>query len=157
MKNLSILILCVTSVLILTQCNNSSVDKLCSNADSRGKVISELMNNDEYMMEVMDSMNTTHADAMVTASCGMMKGDKAGMQMMNSMMDMCKEDSSMCKKMMGKTMDMCDSDNSRCNMMLATMNEHPKSMQSMMDMGMCNTKGVIIADKKDGNSQHHMK
>lgn len=157
MKNLSILILSVTTVLMLTQCNNSSADKLCGNADSRGKVISELMNNDEYMMEVMDSMNTRHGDAMVTASCDMMKGEKAGMQMMNSMMSMCKDDSTMCKKMMGKTMDMCDSDDEKCKMMMATMNEHPKSMQSMMDMGMCNMKGMNMTQNKDDHSQHQTK
>ena len=54
----------------------------------------------------------------------------------------------MCKMMMGKTMDMCDMDKSKCSMMMGSMKEHPKSMQSMKDMGMCNMKGMDMSKMK---------
>ena len=149
MKKLTTILFSVATVLSFTQCTNPSADKLCSNADTRAKVITELMDNDAYMEEVMVAMKTKHGDAIVSTSCDMMKGDKAtGIQMMNSMMSMCKDDSSMCKMMMGKTMDMCDSDKGKCTMMMGSMKEHPKGMKDMKDMGMCDMKGMDMSKMK---------
>jgi hypothetical protein len=55
---------------------------------------------------------------------------------------MCKSDTSMCKMMMGKTMEMCDMDKEKCKMMMTSMQEHPKGMKDMKDMGMCDMKGM---------------
>jgi hypothetical protein len=154
MKKLAILLLSVSVLISFTQCSTPSPDKLCSDADTRGKIISELMNNDAYMKEVMDSMKTKHGDAIVSTSCDMMKGDKAmGTKMMNNMMDMCMADTSMCSMMMGKTMDMCDADQGKCNMMMGSMQTHLNVMKSME--GMCDMKDMKMDNKKEDHSQHH--
>ena len=102
------------ALISFTQCNNSTPEQLCSNAASRGKIISSLMNNDGYMKEVMDSMRTKHGDAMLSTVLVNAKNDQAmQMDMMNSMMSMCKSDTAMCKMMMDKTMEMCDMDQSK--------------------------------------------
>ena len=54
--------------------------------------------------------------------------------MMDNMMTMCKNDTSMFKMMMGKTMEMCDADQSKCNMMMGAMQPHPNVMRSMKGM-----------------------
>ncbi|PQJ12331.1 hypothetical protein CJD36_000820 [Flavipsychrobacter stenotrophus] len=149
MKKITTFLLAVAMMFSFTQCTNSSADKLCSNADTRAKVISELMNNDAYMKEVMVAMKTKHCDAIASTSCDMMKEDKAMQtKMMGSMMDMCMADTGMCKMMMGKTMDMCDMDKSKCSMMIGSMKEHPKGTQSMKDMGMCDMKGMDMSKMK---------
>jgi hypothetical protein len=88
----------VLVMILFTQCNDSSVDQLVSNADSRGNVISELMNNDAYMNQVVDSLHAKHAGAMFDRSSEMMKGDRQmGMKMIDNIMEMCKSDTSMFK------------------------------------------------------------
>lgn len=149
MKKLEIILFAVVAMFVFTQCTNSSTDTLCSNADSRAKVISELMDNDTYMKEVMVAMKAKHGDAIASTSMDMMKEDNAmGAKMMGNMMDMCMTDTGMCKMMMTKTMDMCDMDKSKCSMMLGSMKEHPKGMQSMKDMGMCDMKGMDMSKMK---------
>lgn len=130
MKKLIIAILAITGTFLLTQCTTANADNITSNADTRGKVISQLMNNDAYMNEVMDSMKTKHPHMM----------DMSGDNMMDKMMDMCKADSTMCKKMMGKTMEMCNNDSAKCKMMMNEMKPHPNVMKSMK--GMCDMKGM---------------
>ena len=143
MKKTIVLLLSFAAMVSFTQCNDSSVDKLCSNADTRAKVITELMDNDVYMKEVMVAMKTKHGDAIASASCDMMKEDKAmWTKMMGNMMNMCMTDTAMCKMMMGKTMEMCDMDKSKCSMMVSSMQSHPKGVKSMKDMGMCDMKGM---------------
>jgi hypothetical protein len=101
------------------------------------------MDNPTYMNEVMTAMKSKHGEAIVSTSCEMMKDDKATCEkMMVNMMDMCKTDTAMCKMMMGKIMEMCDMGKEKCKMMMTSMNEHPKGMQSMKEMGMCNMKGM---------------
>jgi hypothetical protein len=132
MKKITILLISALVVTLFTQCNNSSVDQLVSNADSRGNIISELMNNDAYRNQIIDSLHAKHAGAMFNMSSDMMKGDKQmGMKMMDNMMEMCKSDTSMFKMMMSKTMNMCEMDEAKCKMMASSMHEHPKVMKSM--------------------------
>lgn len=111
-----ILVLCVFAILLtLTQCNNASPDKITSDADSRAKTISVLMNNDAYMNQVMDSMQTKHPDAILSAVFIMANSDnKVQEKMMTKMMEMCKMDTSMTKMMVGKTMKMLDESNLGC-------------------------------------------
>lgn len=136
-KKILTIVFAVVTVLIFTQCDSNSGNEI-SNADVRAKVISELMDNDEYMKEVMGAMKIKHGEAIVSTSHDMMKDDKAiGTKMIGSMMDMCMGDTSMCKMMMGKTMEMCDMDKEKCKMMMTAMNEHPQGMKNMKDMGMC--------------------
>lgn len=138
MKNFTILILSFTAMVLFTQCSSPAPEKICDNTASRGRIISELMNNDTYMSEVMDSMKTKHQGAMMTTVFDNAKGDnQMQSEMMNKMMEMCKMDSSMCKMMMDKTMEMCESDSTKCNMMMNSMKSHPKvkmSMEGMNDM-----------------------
>lgn len=131
----SIMYITVLFVMVFfSQCNNTTTDDLTSNADSRGKIISQLMNNETYMSEVMDSMKSKHGMS------GGMEDSKnkmdMSMDMMSKMMEKCKTDTAMCKMMMDKTMDMCDQDSSKCKMMMESMKSHPKSMKMMQDMGM---------------------
>ena len=146
---MKIIILTVATIFSFTQCTNSSANKDYSNADTRAKLISELLDNDIYMKEVMVAMKAKHGEAIASTSYDMMKEDEATRtQMMGNMMDMVKTDTLMCKMMMTKTMAMCDMDKSKCQMMMASMKEHPKSMESMKEMGMCDMKGMDMNHKK---------
>ncbi len=126
MKKLIIAILAIAGTLSLTQCTTPNTDNVISNADTRGKVISQLMSNDAYMNEVMDSMKTKHPHMM----------DMSGDDMMDKMMEMCKADSTMCKKMMGKTMEMCNNDTAKCKMMMNEMKPHHNVMKALKGMKM---------------------
>lgn len=128
-----------TVLMTFTQCDNPSSEKVFSNAASRGKVISSLLNNEVYMKEVMDSMRTRHGDAMLSTVLVNAKNDPSmQMDMMNNMMSMCKSDTAMCKTMLGKTMEMCDMDPAKCKMMMGAMPSHPNVMKAMQ--GMCDMK-----------------
>jgi hypothetical protein len=142
MKKIITIVFAVATIFSFTQCSNNSSNEI-TNADNRAKVISELMDNPAYMQEVMTAMKTKHGEALVSTSCDMMKDDKETCtKMMGNMMDMCKSDTGMCKMMMGKTMDMCDMDKEKCKMMMTSMQEHPKGMNDMKEMGMCDMKGM---------------
>ena len=135
MKKIILSLFTGATMLLLTQCNTTP-ENLCSNAGTRGKIISSLMSNDAYMTEVMDSMRTKHSDAMLSNVFVMAKSDKKMQEnMMDKMTGMCNTDSSMCKMMMDKTMDMCEANQSKCDMMVGTMQSHPKMMKSMHQMG----------------------
>jgi hypothetical protein len=132
MKKTTILLISALVMILFTQCNNASIDQLVSNSDSRGNIISELMNNDAYRNQIMDSLRAKHAGVMFNMSSDMMKGDKQmRMKMMDNMMEMCKSDTSMFKMMMSKTMNMCEMDEAKCKMMASSMHGHPKVMKSM--------------------------
>jgi hypothetical protein len=148
MKKITLTLMTFAMLFLLMQCSNPSPEKLCTDAVTRGRIISCLMNNDGYMNEVMDSMRTKHPDVILSTVFVIAKEDKQMQEnMVDNMMGMCKADSSMCKTMMAKTMDMCDSDSGKCSMMMAAMNEHPKGMQAMKDMGMCDMKGMNMEQK----------
>ena len=149
MKKIILLPFAFAMLFSLTQCNNPAPEKLISNTETRGKIISALMNNDAYMNEAMDSMMIKHPDVILSTVFVLAKNDMHTQEnMMDKMTDMCKMDSSMCKMMMGKTMEMCDMDKSKCSMMMGSLKEHPKGMQSMKDMGTCDMKGMDINHKK---------
>ena len=153
MKKLNILLLSALSLILFSQCNNPTPDKLLQNSETRGKVISALMNDDNYSKELMDSMMHT---MMAGRGMSVMMSDASTKNMMmNNMMSMCSSDTSMCKMMMDKTMGMCDMDKSKCKMMMGSMQEHPKGIESMKDMGMCGMKSMNMAQKKGDHSQHH--
>ena len=142
MKNVKILLFAVVALMSFTQCESPAPEKNLEKADSRGKTISVLMNNDAYMKEVMDSMKTKHGGGMAMD----MPMDE---NMMNKMMEMCKKNPAMGKMMMDKTMAMCDADSSMCKMMMSSMKEHPNMMKSMKDMeGMGDMKGMKMDKKK---------
>ncbi len=139
MKKMKILFFALAAMMSFTQCESPAPEKTLEKADSRGKTISVLMNNDAYMKEVMDSMKTKHGGGMAMD----MPMDE---NMMNKMMEKCKADPTMCKMMMDKTMAMCDADSSMCKMMMTSMKEHPNMMKSMK--GMEDMKGMKMDKKK---------
>lgn len=142
MKTLTLSVLAFAMLFLLTQCNNPAPEKLCSNADTRGEIISVLMNNDDYMNQVMDSMRTKHPDVLLSSVFVIAKDDRQMQEgMMDNMNGMCKMDSSSCKMMMGKTMDMCDMDPSTCNMMIGSIQSHPNVKKAVQE-GMCGMKGM---------------
>ena len=59
MKKIVTIVFAVATIFSFTQCSNNSGNDI-SNADNRVKVISELMDNDVYMNEVMTAMKTKH-------------------------------------------------------------------------------------------------
>ena len=133
MKRVKILFFSLLALMSFTQCDNAAPTTTLQQADKRGKTISALMNNDAYMKEVMDSMKTKHGGAM---SMDMPMDEN----MMNKMMEKCKNDPAMCKMMMDKTMAMCNADSAMCKMMMTSMQPHPNVMKSMQ--GMCDMKGM---------------
>ena len=142
MKNFKI-ILAVASLLYFSGCTQPKAEEMLNNHARKQEIFSAILSNDAACSELMDSMMMTHHEQMMTKMNDMMKGNQPmQMGLMDNMMGMCKDDSSMCKMMMGKTMDMCDSDNGKCKMMMGTMQEHPKAMESMKGMGMCDMKDM---------------
>ena len=143
----------VIATITIIGCNNAqNTDKTLESTASRGKIISSLVHNHDYMTELMDSMSHSEHLSM------MMKKP----EMMDNMMEMCKTDSSMCKMMMSKTMDMCDADQGKCNMMSSMMMEHKPMMKCMMDdmneRGMMNEMGEPQGKgKPEDRLQHHDK
>jgi hypothetical protein len=124
MKPIAILLLSFTALFSLTQCNSTTPEMVSKDPAMRGKMISNLVNNEVYMQQVMDSMAVQH-------SKGMGKHEHAmNTEMMDKMMAACQTDSTMCKKMMSKTMDMCEADQAKCAMMMGAMQGHPKVMKS---------------------------
>lgn len=115
MKKITLILFAFAMVFTLTQCNNTSPDKLSSNADSRAKTISALMNDDAYMNQVMDTMWTKHPDAILSTVFIMAESDRQMQEkMMNKMTDMCKMDTSMTKMVVTKTMNMLDESKFDC-------------------------------------------
>jgi len=55
--------------------------------------------------------------------------------LMDKMMSMCKDDSSMFKIMVGKTMETCDADSAKCKIMMDSMESHKSVMKSMKGTG----------------------
>jgi len=145
MRKIAILLMSVTVIISLTQCASPTSE----NKGNHSTAISEMMNNDAYMNEVMDSMRTKHPDVIQSSFVFLMKDNKQMQSgMMDNMIGMCKMDTSMCKMMMGKTMEMCDMDKGKCSMMMGAMQDHPKSMKTMKDMGMCDMKGMDMNNMK---------
>lgn len=137
MKKITLLLFTVATLFSFTQCTSYSSKGLCSNDETRAKVITELIDNEAYLKELMIALESKHSEAIVSTSCEMMRKDHLmGSNMMDSMMDLCMSDTNMCRMIMGKTMDLCEIDTSKSRMMMSSMKEHPKAMHSMKDMGM---------------------
>lgn len=155
MKKIMILTLSISAMVSFTQCSKPSADKLCSDADTRGKIITELVNNNDYRIELMDSiMGNMDAMQMMAGNQQMMHSMMSGGRMemmMDHMMGMTNTDSMMFKMMLHKTMNMCDQDESKYKMMMGAMKEHPKGMESMKNMGMHDMDGKM----KDGKMIYH--
>ncbi len=142
MKSL-IIILAVASLFYFSGCTQPKASEMLNNDAQKQEIFSAILSNDDACSEMIDSLMIKHHEQMMTKMNGKMNGNQSmQMGMMDNMMGMCNSDSSMCKMMMGKTMDMCDMDKSKCKMMMGSMQEHPKTMESLKDMGMCDMKGM---------------
>jgi len=147
MKTNNLILFSFLVLFTLTQCNSASPDKITSSADSRAKTISELMNNDAYMTQVMDSMRTKHPDAILSTIFIMAKSDKQMQEkMMTKMTDMCKMDTSMTKMVVGKTMKMLDESNLDCCTTGKMMMDDDQAMQHG-DQSDCCKKGKMTMGK----------
>lgn len=134
-------------LLTLTQCNNTSPDKITSDADSRAKTISELINNDAYMSQVMDSMRSKHPDVILSSIFVIAKSDKQVQdKMMTKMTEMCKGDTVMTKMVVGKTMNMLDESKLGCCETGKMMMGDGLAMQHG-DQSDCCKKGTMIMGK----------
>lgn len=147
LKMAAILFLSFATLVLLTQCNNSTPEKLANGADTRGKVISVLVNNETYMKEVMDSMSTKHPKDIMSMLFVFAKDNRQMQEnMMDKMIGMGNNDSAMCKMMMGKTMAMADADPSKCNMMMDSAKSHLNVIKAML--GMCDMNAMKMEQKK---------
>ena len=147
MKKIFLTLLGFAMLLTLTQCNNASPDKITSDADSRAKTISAIMNNDAYMSQVMDSMRTKHPDVILSDIFIIAKSDKQVQdKMMTKMTEMCKGDTAMTKMMVGKTMKMLDESNLDCCTTGKMMMGDDLAMQHG-DQSDCCKKGTMIMGK----------
>jgi hypothetical protein len=126
MKYTATLIVMASMLLFSTNCNNPSADKLCKDDESRGKIISELVNNHDYMNQVMDSVMQNKYGMELMARNHDMKGSMMSGQ---SMMNMMKSDTSMHRMMM----DMMDKDSAFCSKMGNLMMENPNMKNMMKD------------------------
>src|SRR5689334_8061363 len=103
-------------LVIFTQCNKSKTndDRLfiahqMHEQQWRGQIISELLNNDDCMNQVMDSMRTKHPDVILSTVFVIAKTrPEMQMNMMDNMMKMCNEDTAVCKMMITKMTVMCE-------------------------------------------------
>lgn len=88
MKKLTILFTGLLTIMVLSQCSKPSIGILMNNAETRGKIISELVNNDGYMTEVMDSMmHSNHGMKMMSQNHNMMKMMMSDSSMKHKMMN----------------------------------------------------------------------
>ncbi|WP_421797905.1 hypothetical protein [Haliscomenobacter sp.] len=134
MKKTSSFFIAFAALILLSQCDTAAPLDLSSNS-SRAKIITELMDNDSYRSEVMYSMQTKHPEAMLTNVLMTAKNnDQIRSDLMDKMMEMGKEDSSVFKMMMNKSMAMCNEDQAMCKMMMESMQENPNVMKNMQDM-----------------------
>ncbi|MBK9734689.1 MAG: hypothetical protein IPO92_06875 [Saprospiraceae bacterium] len=75
MKKIISIVFAFATIFSFAQCSKNSGNDI-SNADRRAQVISELMDNDAYMKEVMTAMKTKHGETIVSTSSDMMKEDQ---------------------------------------------------------------------------------
>lgn len=115
MKKITVITFSFLMLFALTKCNNTSPDTLSSNADTRAKTISALINNEAYMIQVMDSMQTKHPDLFLSNIFIMAKSNSHMQEeMIDKITDSCKGDTTLTKMMVGKTMNMLDESNLDC-------------------------------------------
>jgi hypothetical protein len=148
MKTVNRFITSLTLATVLLGCNPSP-ESVLQNADSRAKVISAIMNNQDYKKQVMDSMMASHktggGENHRKHMMKMMSADTSMQSMMlQNMKHMCSSDSGFCKKMMSNMMVLCNEDSTKCSMMMGCMKGHPKVMKSMNNM----------KESKSGKTQH---
>ncbi|MFT6282127.1 MAG: hypothetical protein ACJA0U_002262 [Salibacteraceae bacterium] len=143
MKKLSILFVSISIMMLPTKCSSPSADQLCTNSETRGQIISELVNNDNYMNQVMDSMmQNNHGMEMMTGNNPMMNSKMSG----KGMMDRMRSDTSMQRLMMNNMMYMLENDSVFCanvgNRIMKNENMKNKMMQQeetdRSDHGMMN-------------------
>lgn len=147
------MVLLATASICITGCMQHNMSDMFNDDSHRGEMFSEILQNDQWSSELIDSLMMKHHELMMTKMNDMMKSDQSmQMGMMDNMMSMCSTDSTMCKMMMDKTMGMCDMDTAKCNMMMGSMHQHPKAMKTMKDMGMCDMKNM---ESKEGHPQQH--
>lgn len=116
----------LTIIMLHTQCNNPSPEKICNDTASRGKIISILTNNHHYLNQVMDSISqNNHGMEMMDSYHDMKRTTLSGKGMKKMMMS----DTSMHRMMM----DMMETDSAFCSKMGNWMIENPKMKKMMKD------------------------
>ena len=120
----SIIILFATASVYITGCTQHNMSDMFSNDSHRSEMFSEILQNDQWSSELIDSLMMKHHGQMMMKMKSAMMGDK-----------------SMQEDMMGKMMDNCDTDSSMCTMMTVMMTNHKPSMKMMM--GIMHDKGMI--------------
>ena len=120
----AILILLATTSLYISGCNQHDMSDMFTNDAHRGEMFSEILKNDQWSSELMDSLMMKHHEQMMMKMKSEVMGDK-----------------SMQEDMMGKMMDNCDADSNMCRMMTGMMTNHKPTMKMMM--GTMHDKGMM--------------
>jgi hypothetical protein len=135
MKNRTIIsIFFIATLILISSCDTKpSVKEFLKDDIERLAIIHEIVNHKPYMIELMNEMmkNDGFRKMMMDS---IINSSNMKVMHMDMMMNLCKEDSFMCKKMMGKTMEMCDADSTKCKMMMDSMSSRPNVMKSMKTM-----------------------
>lgn len=159
MKKIAIILIGITLLLSLTQCETPISDVALRNSETRSKLISSLINNEEYMTELMDSMKKIHPEELLSSiNIIISENPHLRMKMVNNMMEVSEEDSTMCAMVMDKTMEMCNADAGKCEMMSNAMKNHQGSMECIMNNTSQNKMMNHIGEpEKQGKPEDHLK
>lgn len=126
-------LLAAAVVFYITGCAQPKAPDMLKNDAQKKEIFSAILNNEQAVSEMMDSIIVQHRDHLMMKMHSMTKG--------NAMME---------KEMMGKMMEMCNTDTSMCKMMMSSMQTQPNVMKSMK--GMCDMPGMKMG--KDKQPQH---
>ncbi len=140
MKTLALIISMVTLVTFSSMGQNTDVDKLLQNTESRDVIFNTILNDNDLMIDFMKTMKQNkHAmmmmqnNQMPNQSKEMGMGDKKPMMDSGAMMKKMQNNPEMMKKMMSNMMTMCEHDSTMRNNMANMMSKHPEMMQMCME------------------------
>lgn len=136
---------------------STSVKALLDKPETRTEVFNTILGDHQLMMEFMTALKgNDHAMMMMQSSDSQMTGMKENGSMESSstnhkmhqgeMMGMMKDNPEMMMNMMGNMMDMCKQDSTMCKKMANMMTDHPEMME--MCMKKMNEKEMMGKDGK---------
>lgn len=157
MKTIKIIFVTVLLFTVNAYSQNTSVKALLDKPETRTEVFNAILGDHQLMMEFMTAMKgNDHAMMMMQNSDSQMKGMKENGSMESSsmnhqmhqgeMMGMMKDNPEMIMNMMSSMMDMCKQDSIMSNKMANMMTDHPEMMEVCMKK--MNEKGMMGKDGK---------
>lgn len=154
MKTLVFIFSMMTFLTLNSFGQDKKIANLLKNPENRIEIFNNILNNHEFMMEFMQSMQgNKHAMTMMQSNNEMME-NKGGMGMNKD--NKMKENPEMMQKMLGNMMDKCKQDSAACNKMTDMMTNHPEMMEmcikKMKEKGMMDPDGKMKMMNSEGKS-----